>query len=282
MARTPTPRPAFTSPTRIAAGAGVHHTWGDASAGFVHDEVLLSSATLHALIFSIPAGGGWRHSPENPVIFAADEIYLVLEGRLALIDPARGEVADARPGEAVFFRRDTWHHGRAWGSEPLRVLELMAPTPAAGASTAYALRQPYLELEAARTADDTLLGRIPMERAEIDARASFRVLRDADRLPRLEGDLLVGILVSTPELTAAIAELPARGASELRRYGGDLLLHVLDGRVEAELPGAEPDRVALAPGDTLVLPAGAPLRLHGAGADARLLLGVAPTYLPAR
>ena len=51
MARVPTPRPSFTVPTRIGAGEGVHHTWGDPSAGFVHDEVLISSGTLHALIF---------------------------------------------------------------------------------------------------------------------------------------------------------------------------------------------------------------------------------------
>ncbi|MFO1540084.1 MAG: hypothetical protein ACKOTZ_06500, partial [Chloroflexota bacterium] len=184
--------------------------------------------------------------------------------------------------EAAFFRRDTWHHGRAWGSAPLRVLELMAPTPAAGASTAYALRQPYLDLADARTADDALLGRLPMDAPAIAAAASFRVLRDADRTCRLEGDLLVGLLVSTPELSAAIAELPAHGRSELRRYGGDLLLHGLSGSVEAELPEPAGERIRVGPGDTLVVPAGFPVHLHGDGrGDARLLLGAAPGYLPA-
>ena len=111
---------------------------------------------------------------------------------------------------------------------------------------------------------------------------SFRVLRHEDRVCRLEGDLLVGILVSTPQLTAAIAELPAGGRSEWRRYGGDLLLHGLEGVVEAESPdGPGPGRWRIGPGDTFVLPEGSSLRLHGRGAeDARLLLGVAPAYLP--
>lgn len=282
MARKPTPRPTFDLPTRIPAGGGVHHTWGDASAGFVHDEVLLSSAHLHALIFSMPGGAGWRHSPDNPVVFAADELYHVLDGRLALIDPVSGEVADVTAGRAAVFGRDTWHHGRAWGTRPLRVLELMAPTPAAGASTAYARRRPYLPLEAARTADDGRLGTLGLDRPAGQAGTSFRVLADADRVVRLEGDLMVGILLSTPRLTAAIAELPAGGRSELRRYGGDLLLHALAGAAEVEIPdGAAAGRHRLDPGDTFILPLGAAMRLHGRGPDdARLLLGVAPSYLP--
>lgn len=282
MPRRPTPRPVFTEPTHLPADAGVHHTWGDTDAGHVHDEVLLSSLDLHALIFTIPAGGGWRHSPENPVVFAADEVYHVLSGRLLLIDPEHGEVADVPAGASVAFGRDTWHHGRAWGAEPLRVLELMAPTPAAGASTAYALGRPYLPLDAARTADDARLGTLGLGRPAGGAGRAFRVLGDADRVCRLEGDLLVGILLSTPRLTAAIAELPAGGLSDLRRYGGDLLLHALAGAATVEVPdGPGAGTWVLAPGDSFVLPRGHAMRLRGTGpADARLLLGVAPAYLP--
>lgn len=282
MARRPTPRPVFTEPTHLPAGAGVHHTWGDADAGHVHDEVLLSSLDLHALIFTIPGGGGWRHSPENPVVFAADEVYHVLSGRLLLIDPEHGEVADVAAGASVAFGRDTWHHGRAFGTEPLRVLELMAPTPAAGASTAYALGRPYLSLDDARTADDARLGTLDLARPAGGAGRAFRVLGDADRVCRLEGDLLVGLLLSTPRLTAAIAELPAGGTSELRRYGGDCLLHALAGGVTVEVPdGTASGAWTLAPGDTFVLPRGRAMRLRGSGpGTARLLLGVAPAYLP--
>ena len=60
------------------------------------------------------------------------------QGVLVIADPETGEVQRAEAGESVFFRRDTWHHAFALGPEPLRVLELFAPPPAAGASSAYA------------------------------------------------------------------------------------------------------------------------------------------------
>ena len=83
----------------------------------------------------------------------------MLEGVLVIADPETGEVQRAAAGESVFFRRDTWHHAFALGPEPLRVLELFAPPPAAGASSAYARAQPYLETS--RYADDELLGSWP-------------------------------------------------------------------------------------------------------------------------
>ena len=71
-------------------------------------------------------------------IFAADELYYVLSGVLIAINPETGEVHQAMPGEAVFFRRDTWHHAMSAGTEPLRVLEYFAPPPSQGTSGAYA------------------------------------------------------------------------------------------------------------------------------------------------
>ena len=63
-----------------------------------------------------------------------------------LANPETGEIVRAEPGESVFFRRDTWHHGFSYGDEPLRVLEFFAPPPATGTSGAYAQTQPYLEV----------------------------------------------------------------------------------------------------------------------------------------
>ncbi len=76
-----------------------------------------------------------------------------------IADPETGEVQRAEAGESVFFRRDTWHHAFALGPEPLRVLELFAPPPAAGASSTYAREQPYLETS--RYADDARSGAWP-------------------------------------------------------------------------------------------------------------------------
>ena len=116
------------------------------------DWIYASTDKVHMLLFGVPPGGGFRHSPDFRTIFAADEVLHVLEGTMVIADPETGEVQRVGTGESVFFRRDTWHHAFALGPEPLRVLELFAPPPAAGASSAYARAQPYLE--ASRYADD--------------------------------------------------------------------------------------------------------------------------------
>ena len=133
------------------------------------DWIYASTEQVHMLVFGLPPGGAFRHSEDFRTIFAADELLHVLEGVLVIADPETGEVQRAGAGESVFFRRDTWHHAFALGPEPLRVLELFAPPPAAGASSAYARAQPYLE--ASRYADDALLGAWPPRRAARDAAA---------------------------------------------------------------------------------------------------------------
>ena len=95
-------------------------------------------------------------------------------GRARDRGPGDGRGAARGRGESVFFRRDTWHHAFALGPEPLRVLELFAPPPAAGASSAYARAQPYLETS--RYADDELLGSWPPP-APRDAAAAGRARR---------------------------------------------------------------------------------------------------------
>ena len=142
----------FDGPALIRRADVTRHVWGEPESGEVFDWIYASTDKVHMLLFGVPPGGGFRHSPDFRTIFAADEVLHVLEGTLVIADPETGEVQRAGTGESVFFRRDTWHHAFALGPEPLRVLELFAPPPAAGASSAYARAQPYLE--ASRYADD--------------------------------------------------------------------------------------------------------------------------------
>ena len=142
MGYRPSPRPSFDRPTAIHRADAVHHTWGDEEAGFVEDWIYVSSQLIHAIVFGLPSGGAFRHSDSFRTVFAADELLHVLQGTLVLANPETGEVVRAEPGESVFFRRDTWHHGFSYGDEPLRVLELFAPPPATGTSGAYARTRP--------------------------------------------------------------------------------------------------------------------------------------------
>ena len=246
------PRPTFDGPALIRRADVTRHVWGDAAAGEVYDWIYASTERVHMLVFGLSPGGGFRHSEDFRTIFAADELLHVLQGVLVIADPETGEVQRAGTGESVFFRRDTWHHAFALGPEPLRVLELFAPPPAAGASSAYARAQPYLEQS--RYADDALLGHWP---PASPPRARLRVLRPADVLWRRDLGVLCGVLVSTEHLTVATLEIGPGEAAAPHEHGGDEVLMVLDGTlwVRAWFDGGV-HVFELEPEDVCYLPAG--------------------------
>jgi quercetin dioxygenase-like cupin family protein len=271
------PRPTFDGPALIRRADVTRHVWGDAEAGEVYDWIYASTERVHMLVFGLSPGGAFRHSEDFRTIFAADEVLHVLQGVLVIADPETGEVQRAGTGESVFFRRDTWHHAFALGPEPLRVLELFAPPPAAGASSAYARAQPYLEQS--RYADDALLGHWPPASPPA---ARLRVLRPADVLWRRDLGVLCGVLASTEHLTVATLEIGPGETAAPHEHGGDEVLMVLEGSlwVRAWFDGAV--RVfELEPEDVCYLPAGARHEYRNAsGATARAICGVAPSWLP--
>jgi quercetin dioxygenase-like cupin family protein len=271
------PRPAFDGPALIRRGDVTRHVWGDPAAGEVYDWIYASTDKVHMIVFGLAPGGAFRHSEDYRTIFAADELLHVLQGVLVIADPETGEVQRAGAGESVFFRRDTWHHAFALGPEPLRVLELFAPPPAAGASSAYAREQPYLKTS--RYADDSLLGHWP----PAEPRASrLRVIRPADVLWRRDLGVLCGVLVSTEHLTTATLELGPGETAAAHEHGGDEVLMALDGSlwVRAWFDGGV-HVFELEREDACYLPAGARHEYRNpGGATARAICGVAPSYLP--
>jgi quercetin dioxygenase-like cupin family protein len=201
----------------------------------------------------------------------------VLQGVLVIADPETGEVQRAAAGESVFFRRDTWHHAFALGPEPLRVLELFAPPPAAGASSAYAREQPYLE--ASLYADDRQLGSWP---PAAPRERRLRVLRPEDVLWRRDLGVLCGVLVSTEHLTAVTLELGPGEIAAAHEHGGDEVLMALEGTVWVRAWFDDAVHVfELEPEDVCYLPAGARHEYRNPGVDtARAICGIAPRYLP--
>jgi mannose-6-phosphate isomerase-like protein (cupin superfamily) len=280
MSRRATPRPTYSRPAVVRPEEAVRHLWGDEGSGLVGDEVLLSSDLLHALVFTLPPGGRFGHSPDNRTVFAADEVYVVLEGTIAVADPQSGQVCRAEAGDCVFFRRDTWHHGANWGRTPVRVLELFSPPPATGSSSAYARTVPYLEEP--RYAEDGVLGRWPMARAEVEAAASLTLVGRRDQRLRAEGDLHVGVVCSTEHLTVTDNELLPGCRSPLRRHGGEALLHVTEGVLHVHTPDNDgPTWWQVRTADSFVVPAGVAYRLVNQGNDVlTFVLGAAPGYLP--
>ncbi|MBI3475118.1 MAG: cupin domain-containing protein [Acidobacteria bacterium] len=281
----PSPRPTFDKPTHIPYEAATRHVWGDDVAGKVMDWIYVSSGKIHQLLFSMPSGGRFRHSDQHRTIFAADELYYVISGTFVMSNPETGEVHRVNAGEAAFFRRDTWHHGFNYGTEPLRVLEFFAPPPSQGTSSAYAKTKP--NLAECRYTQDQWIENWPMARADAERNFRFKMVRDSDLLWRMEGSdnggrQMVGILVSTDQLTVGKLYLLPGRETEIEVHGGDESLYLLEGNlgVCVESPDSSP-WFELKPGDGFFLPQGTRHQYRNiSDRPAVVLFGVAPNYLP--
>lgn len=283
MAYQSSPRPQFDGPAVIPLEAATRHLWGDPISGEVADWIYVSSEKIHQLVFGLAPGGAFRHSDEFRTIFAADELLYVLSGAMVLANPETGEAHRVLPGEAAFFRRDTWHHAFNYSTEPLRVLELFAPPPAQGTSGAYARSKPNLAEN--KYTQDQWLTRLPMEQSRARSGHTIQVLRESDVMWRLEGSahpVLVGLWISTEHLTVGQIELLPGQKTEVQSHGGDESLYVLEGRLHVRAPENGGQRwFELEPGDGFYVPEGVSHQYYNvSGAPAKFLFAVAPCYLP--
>ena len=188
--------------------------------------------------------------------------------------PARSQRVET--GEQVFFRRDTWHHAFAHGPEPLRVLELFAPPPAAGASGAYARQQPYLEDGALRRRR----ARRRVDRRAAPAARRLHVDRPADVLWRRDRDVLCGDprQHGAPDGRSARASGPARPLAP-HTHGGDEVLGRSTAPSGPRLARGRRPRVRAGP--RTLLPAGRlPARVPRRSAGWRARSAGRPHYLP--
>jgi hypothetical protein len=110
------------------------------------------------------------------------------------------------------------------------------------------------------------------------------VVARSDVLWRLEDELLVGILLSTDQLTCGCAELLPGQKSDVRLHAGDCAGYVEQGRLNLLLPeGADGSTGKLwfqvERDDGFFVPAGTSYRLFNMTDEpVRILFGVAPTY----
>jgi len=275
------PRPTFDGPAHIPYEAVTRHLWGDTESGEVADWIYVSSNQIHQLMFGLPVGGAFRHSDSYRTIFAADEVLYVLSGLLIINNPETGEVHCLKRGEAIFFRRDTWHHAFNYGAEPLRVLELFAPPPSQGTSGAYAQTRP--NLTEPKYAQDQWLGQWPTAQSKATKSFTMKTVREADILWRLEGknqQSLVGILASTEHITVGKIHLLPGQKTDVQRHSGDESLYLLEGTLNLRLPENEGQRwFELKPGDGFYIPEDTPHQYYNvSGQPLSLIFGVAPNY----
>jgi quercetin dioxygenase-like cupin family protein len=261
--------------------------WGDETSGFVNDWIYVANEKIQQLVFSIPPGARFAHSPNYRTNLGADEIFYVVNGVLVLANPLTGEVHRVEPGGAVWFGPDTWHNGFSYGTETLLVLEFFAPPPSTGSSQPYANTKPYLAEP--RYTQDEWVGRWPEAAIQAASGWTQHVIRDSDTLWRLEGQenpILVGVDLSTDQLTAARVELLPGQRSDPRVHPGDAAGYILEGRLNLCLLDESGDGRAnrwfqADEQDGFFVPAETRYQFFNmTERPVRLFLGVASTYLP--
>jgi mannose-6-phosphate isomerase-like protein (cupin superfamily) len=283
MTYKPSPRPTYDRPTALRYAQVASHLWGDTIAGQVADWIYVSSSEIHQIVWGLAPGGAFRHSDEFRTIFGADLVYYVLSGTMVIANPETGEVHRVQPGEAAFFRKDTWHHAFNYSKDALRVLEFFAPPPSQGTSGAYARTKPLLPVS--KYGIDAALGHWPMERAAIERNFTISVVRDSDLLWRYEGQqdqVLVGLLCSTECLTVGKLCLLPGQKTDVLRHQGDKSLYVVEGVLHtlcSEL-SETPKWFELQPQDGFYAPAGTAHQFYNmSDKPVQVVFGVAPGYL---
>jgi len=271
----PSPRPTYDAPTRVSRSDIKHHIWGDSQSGLVADWLYASTGKIHVLEFGLAPGRWFRHSPSFRTVFAADEVLYVLQGAMLACNPETGEAVECVAGESLFFRKDTWHHVRAQGAEPLRVLEFFSPPPSQGTSGSYAMKQEYLETPVYRRNEllGKCIGAAPLK--------TLHRIGARERSLRLEGEILVGLIASTEHLTVAELQVPAGVCGERTAHGGDALLVGMAGALMVRTHwNSEPSTFEIGPRDAVFIPEGGQYEVLSFSGAASALLGVAPRYLP--
>ena len=275
----PSPRPVYDRPTHITDATVTRHIWGDDEAHQVADWIYASTDRIHAMVFGLAPGGSFVHSPEFRTVFGADEVYTVLRGQMILANPETGEVQPVNAGESVAFGPNTWHHAVAHGPDELRVLELFAPPPSTGTSGPYARTRPYLET--ASYADDSVVGDWPAGNVERQHKSTLRLVGPRDIHYRLAGDALIGLMLSTEQLTVANLSLAPGGASSIQQRGGDEVVFGLSGVTHVRARHEDRTYVfELRTDEACYLPAGTQFEYRNySGSTSTAVLGVAPKFL---
>ena len=258
-------------------------TWGDEQTGRLCDWFYADDAELNLNIVGMPANGSAISSPANPTIFGADELFYVLEGMMVQSNPVTGEVFVVKPGEAIFFRKDTWHYQWNYSNTQLRMLEFFQPAPKSGTGGAYARSQPPLAAPP-KQGQDELLGNWPMARDEPREQTTW-MIHEHDILWRIEGtvrgrEILVGILASTEHMTVGKMSFLGGQRSCDYQHEGEKVIFVESGNVHVEFTGTK-KWVELEPWDGLRIPAGTPHSFYNMSSEpASCLFSVAREYAP--
>ncbi len=258
-------------------------TWGDEQTGRLSDWFYADDVQMNLNIVGMAPNGAAVNSPANPTVFGADELFYVLEGLMVQSNPVTGEVFVVKPGEAIFFRKDTWHFQWNYSNTQLRMLEFFQPAPKAGTGGSYARSRPPLA-GPPKQGEDQLIGNWPMG-MDSDREKTAWMLREEDVLWRMEGtvrgrEILVGILASTEHLTAGKMKFLGGQRSCDYVHNGEKVVFVENGNLHVEFPDTK-RWVELNAYDGVRIPAGVRHSFYNMSSEyANCVFSVAVDYLP--
>jgi len=148
--------------------------------------------------------GNFKHSDQYRTIFGADELLYVLSGVLIINNPENGETHKVESGEAVFFRKDTWHHAFNHSDDYLQVLEFFSPPPLQGTSGLYAKEKKLLKNPIYKR------NNLTYPNNKFINEDSFKIIKNNNLIWSLEGpdqEVLVGNFVKTEFLNVKLIKL---------------------------------------------------------------------------
>jgi mannose-6-phosphate isomerase-like protein (cupin superfamily) len=275
----------FDKPTLVRRAEAVRFLWGDGTSHFVPDLIYGRGERIAALIFKLSPGEYFRSSETWRTMYDQDRYYFVVCGELTIQDPETGDVAVARPGEAIYWRGARYHFGYNFSFEETMVLDWYAPQERPSDVPEIATSVTKRRLEKRIDAREDLLANwpaaSPADLARRRQEGRVTTLRQTDALSLIHGEanpVRMDIFASSSNLTAGTFGLRPSIMSDPEVHGGDETLFALEGCVHVYLPDSY-DWFELHPLDCLYLPEGTRHQYANTGsALARGAFCVAPGY----
>ncbi len=256
------------------------YIWGDDESGHVVDWYHRNSDKLIMSLFSLAPGARWTHSETHKSFYDADECYYILQGSLTFHNPATGEVQVVNEGEALHFRRHTFHYGYNFGTEQVLIVAGFAPLPD-DLTDAETLGSFAPRFDAPVGGRYDLLGNWPWNADEARRTEEIKVLQSRDWLHVIQGvksPVRVSLFASTERLTMGTFTLLPGTVTDPETHPGDEVAYVAKGAAHVFLPETRQvfDLDAL---DAAYVPGGTPHRyVNEATEPATMLFAVAPSY----
>ena len=262
------PEVAFDEPHLTSYSETVRYTWGDDQSGQTSDWIYVSTEDVSQVVFGMPSGACYRQSDDFKDAYDSDILWRLLSGEVVVADPDTGEVGRAVAGESFFFQGEMRRFLYSTGAEPARLLEFSVPSAIASVRHA----REHTDSGVVRLAQDEFLGRWPYALREQREASRIQVLRPEQMLWRLsQKEILVGVLVSTPRLTAGEIRLRPGEVTETLGHSGPSTVFVESGLLSVQLPSIGRWLEAAA-WDGAYLPPRTEYRFHNPGSASTTLL----------